>query len=57
MNRHTILKYILFALINSISGLVLAQDKPNVIIIYTDDQGSVDLNCYGSKDFAYTKYG
>ena len=50
MNRHTILKYILFALINSISGLVLAQDKPNVIIIYTDDQGSVDLNCYGSKD-------
>ena len=24
--------------------------KPNVIIIYTDDQGSVDLNCYGAKD-------
>ena len=27
-----------------------AERKPNVIIIYTDDQGSVDLNCYGSKD-------
>ncbi len=24
--------------------------KPNVIIIYTDDQGSVDMNCYGAKD-------
>ncbi len=24
--------------------------KPNVVIIYTDDQGSVDVNCYGSKD-------
>jgi arylsulfatase A-like enzyme len=27
-----------------------APKKPNVIIIYTDDQGSVDLNCYGSTD-------
>jgi len=24
--------------------------KPNVIIIYTDDQGSVDANCYGASD-------
>lgn len=24
--------------------------KPNVILIVTDDQGSVDLNCYGAKD-------
>ena len=24
--------------------------KPNVIIIYTDDQGSVDVNSYGAKD-------
>ena len=27
-------------------------DKPNVIVILTDDQGSVDLNCYGSTDLA-----
>jgi len=27
-----------------------ADRKPNVIIIFTDDQGSVDLNCYGAKD-------
>ena len=25
-------------------------DRPNVIVIYTDDQGSLDVNCYGSKD-------
>jgi len=25
---------------------------PNVIIIFTDDQGSMDLNCYGAKDLA-----
>jgi len=24
--------------------------KPNVIIIYTDDQGAVDLNCFGAND-------
>ncbi len=25
-------------------------DCPNVIIIYTDDQGSIDLNCFGATD-------
>ena len=24
--------------------------KPNVIIIFTDDQGAVDMNAYGSED-------
>lgn len=24
--------------------------RPNVIIIYTDDQGSIDANCFGAKD-------
>ena len=24
--------------------------KPNVIVIYSDDQGAMDLNVYGSKD-------
>ncbi|WP_235294889.1 sulfatase family protein [Portibacter lacus] len=24
--------------------------KPNVIIIYTDDQGTIDANCFGAKD-------
>ena len=29
---------------------VAVAEKPNVIVIYTDDQGSIDLNCYGAKD-------
>jgi len=40
----------LFILILCTLSLTAADRKPNVIIIYTDDQGSVDLNCYGSKD-------
>ncbi len=32
------------------SGSNAAERRPNVIVIYTDDQGSLDLNCYGSKD-------
>lgn len=24
--------------------------KPNVLLIYTDDQGTLDMNCYGAKD-------
>ena len=32
-----------------------AERPPNVILIYADDQGSVDLNCYGSKDL-YTPH-
>ncbi|WP_242086464.1 sulfatase-like hydrolase/transferase [Aestuariivivens sediminis] len=27
-----------------------ANRLPNVIIIYTDDQGTIDANCYGAKD-------
>jgi arylsulfatase A-like enzyme len=26
------------------------KSKPNVIIIYTDDQGTIDLNCFGATD-------
>ena len=32
------------------SGFCLSQNRPNIIVIYTDDQGSVDAGCYGSDD-------
>ena len=33
------------------AGVVNAQTKsPNVIVIYTDDHGTLDLNCYGAED-------
>jgi len=45
--RTTLLALFLAALSLTGSGR-----QPNVIIILTDDQGSVDLNCYGAKDLA-----
>lgn len=48
------LKQITYFLLLSFSTVTaLSQNnirKPNVIIIYSDDQGAVDLNSYGSKD-------
>jgi arylsulfatase A-like enzyme len=43
-------KKLLIVTIVLISAFAKAQEKPNVIIIYTDDQGSIDLNSYGAKD-------
>jgi len=34
----------------SIRGRSPAKKLPNVLIFYTDDQGTLDVNCYGSKD-------
>ncbi len=27
-----------------------AAEKPNVIILFSDDQGTIDLNCFGARD-------
>jgi len=42
---------ILFALVVvfHFHGVVAAEDKPNFIVIFTDDQGYNDLGCFGSK--------
>ena len=32
------------------SDVLLAQSRPNVLLIFTDDQGTLDMNCYGSED-------
>ena len=36
--------------LNVVSGETCRASQPNVILIYTDDQGSVDANCYGARD-------
>ena len=43
-------KKIFLLLSFAVFRLANAQDKPNVILIYSDDQGAIDLNCYGAKD-------
>lgn len=40
------MKNLIILLLSSIS--VLATDKPNFLLIFTDDQGYQDLGCYGS---------
>jgi arylsulfatase A-like enzyme len=33
-----------------LSNAVLAEQKPNIVVIFTDDQGYADLGCFGSKE-------
>ena len=41
----------LTSLLPFVPGMATAQDnRPNVIIIYTDDHGTLDANCYGAED-------
>ena len=49
MTGKTVCSLIFIAAIGS--GLS-AKKRPNILLIYSDDQGSVDVNCYGSKDLA-----
>ena len=47
--RKAIVLVLLFLCIGCVFGQSQSR-KPNVIVIYSDDQGYADLNCYGSKD-------
>lgn len=46
---------ILLSCILGFTSILLSQDKPNVIIIMTDDHGTIDLNAFGAKDL-YTPH-
>lgn len=41
-----------FVLLLSMATDVVSAEQPNVIVVYSDDQGTIDLNCYGAKDLA-----
>ena len=41
---------LIFAFLFLISLNSLQGKPPNVVILFTDDQGTIDVNCYGSKD-------
>lgn len=42
--------YLLIAVLVCPTVLSAKQDKPNVIILFTDDQGYGDVGCYGNED-------
>jgi len=50
--RHAILAFFLALVLPSavLAEVGKTSRPPNVVLIYTDDQGSLDLGCYGSKD-------
>lgn len=52
MMRRCVVTGLLALVCVGVAGVVSAADKPNVILIYTDDQGTLDLNCYGAEDLA-----
>lgn len=52
VSTHKWFAAIVFIIFAAVSSLAFADQskKPNVVIFYTDDQGTLDAGCYGSKD-------
>lgn len=45
-----LLSFLAIASAFAFSASLSAADRPNVLIIYGDDQGSIDMGCYGAND-------
>lgn len=41
---------IVFAILLGVVSGIAAARQPNVVILFTDDQGTLDANCFGSRD-------
>lgn len=52
VSTHKWFAAIVFIIFAAVSSLAFADQskKPNVVIFFTDDQGTLDAGCYGSKD-------
>lgn len=50
--RHLLGSLVILSLIDALACAQVPKEgqRPNVVIIFTDDQGTVDLNCYGAQD-------
>ncbi|MCR9098381.1 MAG: sulfatase-like hydrolase/transferase [bacterium] len=44
------IRFVIALLALGIWNAAEAQERPNVILIYTDDQGTLDMGCYGAPD-------
>ena len=43
------MRRIFFLLLLSLSSLCAAERKPNIVLVFIDDMGAVDVGCFGSK--------
>ncbi len=50
MKQHSLIVGSLFLALFLVPQMTRAIERPNVIIIYTDDQGTLDAGCYGAED-------
>ena len=46
---HTLLSFLVVAFAASCAQAAEDESRPNIILIFTDDQGYQDLGCFGSK--------